>query len=130
MNSFQATVSAFCYSFVAERCLPPHQADFPHNRVTQFVLEQHRRMPDYLRLPIVVLTWLFDLGGILYGFRRFHRLEHSLRWRQIEAWRQSRLGFCREFVRFYESLMTFAYYSEKYEQPRSSDVLTVELPAN
>jgi hypothetical protein len=67
-------------------------------------------MPDFLRFPIACLTLIFDLVGIAYGGSPFHRLPHSVRWRQIESWKNSPIGFCRDLIRFYESLVVFDGY--------------------
>ena len=110
--SFEYTASAICYSIIHQRCQPTSSLlAFPHNEVVGFVLQQHSRMPDYLRLPIVVLTLVFDLWGILQGGALFHRLPHSVRWHQIDLWQSSPIGFCRDLIRFYESLTVFGWYS-------------------
>jgi hypothetical protein len=68
------------------------------------IIGQQQRMPDYLRLPITVLTYGFDCVGVFYGGRRFHRLEASQQLQQINAWKSSPIGLCQNFIRFYESL--------------------------
>ena len=114
-RSFQSTVSALCYSIIRQNCQPVDLAeDFPHNEVVRFVLGQHRGMPDFLRLPVAVLTLIFDLWGIWRGGAVFHRQPHAVRWRQIESWKNSSFGFCRDLMRFYESLVIFCWYSRGY----------------
>jgi hypothetical protein len=113
LRVFEATVSALCYSILQERCRARVDGDdFRHNEVVRFVRAQQRRMPDYLRWPLFILTLVFDWSGCLRGQGRFHRQEHARRWRQIEAWRRSRLGCCRDLVRFYESLVVLCWFSE------------------
>ena len=110
--SFKHTASALCYSIIQHRFAPIDPAlDFPHNKVASFVLNQHSRMPDFLQFPIACLTLIFDLAGIIYGGSLFHRLPHSVRWQQIESWKNSPIGFCRDLIRFYESLVVFDCYS-------------------
>lgn len=113
-SGFYRAASAICYSIARERC----GADiaFPANRVVRFVRAQHARMPDYLRFPLRTLTVLFDLGAIVTSGRRFHRLDHARRWRRIERWRRSRLGPCRDLVRFYEALVVFCSESIRHER--------------
>lgn len=114
MNRFEATVSALCYSILRERC--PEAArgpEFPHNRTVRFVLDQHARMPDYLRLPFAAVTLAFDASAVLRHGRPFHRLPHAQRWRQIVAWRESALGPRRDLVRFYESFVIFHWHSTR-----------------
>ena len=110
--NFEHTVSALCYSIIHQRCQQAASAStFPHNQVVRFVLRQHRRMPDFLQFPIRFLTLLFDLWGIIQAGSLFHRQPHSQRWRQIESWKQSSLGICRDFIRVYESLTLVYFYS-------------------
>jgi hypothetical protein len=112
---FPDTVSALTYSIIRERCAdPPADAGFPHNRVTRFVLEQHARMPDYLRLPLALLTLAFDAWAIPFTGSPFHRLPHERRWRQVLAWKRSSLGVRRDLIRFYESLVIFGWHAEVY----------------
>ena len=61
-------------------------------------------MPDYMRMPIRLLTWLFDWSGFISNGRRFQKLDQAKKLAQIDAWRHSRVGLCRNFIRFYESL--------------------------
>ena len=106
------TVSALSYSLIREECDEADpQAGFFHNRVTRFVLDQRRRMPGFLRLPMVALTLLFDAQAIVFTGRPFHRLPHERRWRQIERWRASRLSFRSEFVRFHQGLVVYCWYA-------------------
>ncbi|MBW4633812.1 MAG: hypothetical protein KME30_18495 [Iphinoe sp. HA4291-MV1] len=109
---FRNTVSAICYSIIQNnfQSLDP-AVDFPHNQVVNFVLEQHSRMPDFLQFPIVCLTLTFDLAGIIQGGSLFHTKPPTQRWRQIESWKNSSIGTCRDLIRFYESLVVFDWYS-------------------
>jgi hypothetical protein len=85
---------------------------FPDNRVVDFVLAQQARMPDYLRLPMIAATLFFDFSTLARARRRFHRLGHAERWRQIVNWKNSSLSAHRNFIKFYESLATFGWYAE------------------
>jgi hypothetical protein len=112
MNVFEATVSALSYSIVRERCRPSDpDRDDPPNRVVGFVLGQHGRMAAYLRFPLASLTLAFDAWGLLRAGKPFHQQSHDRRWKQVEAWRSSTIGPCRDLVRFYESLVVFGSYS-------------------
>jgi hypothetical protein len=75
-------------------------------------------MPDYLRFPFKFLTLLFDAWSLPFTGRPFHRASHEQRSRQMRAWKGSALGFCRDLIKFYETLVIFASYSER----SSSDV--------
>ena len=112
-TGFVRTVSALCYSIVQEeslRCAAPAASAVSTNAVVNFVVGQQSRMPDYLRLPLLILTLVFDLAGIRYG-ARFHRLQPAARSRQIAAWRNSRIAAARDFVRLFDSLATFCWTS-------------------
>lgn len=122
--NFKATVSAICYSIIQERGkLDIDKLDFPHNRVVAFVLHQHGEMPDYLRLPIFLLTLIFDFWGIVTTGKFFHSLPHAERWRQIQAWQNSSIALCRDVIRFYESLVVFCWYSNQ-----TSECLLTPVP--
>jgi hypothetical protein len=119
--NFQHTVSALCYSIIDQHCQPADAIAsgtvqraimaFPNNEVVEFVLEQHQRMPDFLRFPILILTLILDGLTLLWRGAPFHTLPPNLRSQQIEAWRNSRFSFCRDLIRFYESLTLFSWYS-------------------
>ena len=68
------------------------------------IVGQHGRMPDYLRLPMLISTYVFDLAGLFSGGARFQHKDAVAQQAQLEQWKFSRLGSCRNFVRFYESL--------------------------
>ena len=111
--SFEGTVAALCDSIVEARCGCASAALEPRwPQVTRFVLEQHARMPDYLRTPLRIFTLLFDLMGLLHGWRLFRGQPHESRWRQIESWRRSFFSPARDLIRFYESLIVYYWYTE------------------
>jgi hypothetical protein len=113
---FHATVSALVYSLIEERCRDAAVKDpAENNRVVRFILDQHRRMPDYLRLPLKLLTVAFDLWSVPRHLQRFHGLPHDLRWRQVQSWKRSRFGVRRDLIRFYESLAVFGWYAQTHE---------------
>ena len=112
---FELTVSALADSIIRERCAGEGiDASHYHDSVTRFLLGQHERMPDYLRLPLQVLTLVFDSWALPRNGHPFHRLTHERRWRQICAWKRSRVGKFRDLIKFYESLTILAFYSEVY----------------
>src|SRR5688572_31092764 len=112
---FQDTVSALAYSLAQPHALSPVLQP-PFNDLTQFILEQHSRMPDYLRAPMLAATVGYDALGLLKGGKRFHRQSPEKRARQIAAWKGSGLGFKRDLVRYFESLATLALYSRSQSQ--------------
>jgi hypothetical protein len=106
---FEDTVSALTYSLIREHRGPGWSP--LHNQVVRFVLEQHGRSPDYLRIPLLVFTCVFDLAAVVRAGQPFHRLAPERRRQQLLAWRTARLGVCRDLVRFYESLAVFGWTS-------------------
>ena len=107
MKILDATVSALCHQICSGRdsALAP-----PYNDVTRFVASQMDRMPRHLGLGIRAATALFAVCGIRYGGTLFHRLEPGRRALQIDTWKLSRIGPCRDLIRFYESLATLSLY--------------------
>lgn len=118
---FTATVSALCYSLVRERCLAGQPTPlFESNDAVHFVLRQQARMPDFLSFPFVVLTLMFACESVSRSGKLFHRQSPEQRWQQILSWKNSRLGFRRDFVRFYESLAVLSWVSQ--HPPQESHV--------
>ena len=108
---FEDTVSAICYEVAASQETGAAPWDTPpFNDVTAFVLSQWRRMPRFLAWPLRFATLAFAFAGLTSG-SLFHRLEPSRRRVQLESWRNSSLGPCRDLIRFYRSLATLALYS-------------------
>jgi len=72
-------------------------------------------MPDFLRLAMRVATRSFDYWGLVTCGSRFQKLSGDLRRLQLDAWKNSRFDFCRNFVRFYESLYLLIVMEEDAE---------------
>ncbi len=101
------TASALAYSLAEPHANPAHpELQPPYNDLTRFILEQHARMPDYLRMPFAALTLGFDLTG-----HRFHTHPSVARAKQIAAWKNSGSAFRRDLVRYFESLGILELYS-------------------
>jgi hypothetical protein len=106
---FKTTVSALCYTLIQHRVTLSSQ-QFPNNGAVNFAIAQHQRMPDYLRLPIWILTLVFNGAGLFTGGKFFYLLSDRLRWQQVQTWRNSIFSPCRDLIRFYESLVIFYCY--------------------
>ena len=94
-------------------------------RVAMFVHDQQARMPDYLRFPVVLLTFLFDVWPLLQGRDRpYHCQPLAVRRQQMETWKRSRLAICRNLMKLFESLVVFQFISDSHEWPlpENSDV--------
>ncbi len=108
---FYDTASALAYSLAEPHAQPAHpELQLPYNDLTRFILEQHGRMPDYLRAPFEALTLGFDLTGHL-----FHSKEPGKRAKQIAAWKNSGMAVRRDLIRYFESLGILALYSRNAE---------------
>ncbi len=106
---FEPTVSALTYSLLdAGGVTAAAGGRFIQNRVTRYVLAEHGRLPDFLRLPMRVLTLLFDAQTLPFAGAAFHALAPERRAAWIARWRAAPLGACRDFIRFHESLAIFA----------------------
>src|SRR5690349_2690703 len=110
---FEDTVSALTYSLIVQHGGPPWSP--LHNRVVRFVVEQHGRSPDFLRLALLVATCAFDVSALVLAGRRFHRLPPARRRRALDAWTRAPLRACRDLVRFYESFVVFAWTAMRSE---------------
>jgi hypothetical protein len=113
--TFDEVVIALADSIIRERSqLPEEGARSFRDAAARFVLEQCRRMPDYLRFPFMCLTLVFGAWSMLLTGHPFHCLPHEQRVQQIRAWRVSSLGFRRDFIKFFDAFVIFAWYSERY----------------
>ncbi len=112
MSLNSQTVSALCQSMIRERC----SATSLENEVIQFVVNQRRRMSQPFRAAVALLTWAFAIHCACRRFRSFHELNPAQQDRHIKAWRNSKIGPCREFVRLHESLAVFAWFSFQEER--------------
>ena len=115
LNSwFHDAVSALAYSIGHERA-DAQRTDLqpPYNDVTQFILQQHSCIAAYLRAPLMAATLGFDLFGILRSGKRFHKMSPESRARQMGAWRDSKIGFQRDLIRYFESLTLLELYSRE-----------------
>jgi hypothetical protein len=86
------------------------------------ILRRIRMMPRFIGLPMVLLTVLFDLFGVLVSGRPFHRHGLEGRRRVLERWRSLPFGFCAGFADFYQKMSTFAYF-HLAEQPAGAGVV-------
>jgi choline dehydrogenase-like flavoprotein len=122
-------VSALVYALADERSRNRElSASFISvNAITHFVIEQQSRMPDFLRFPIRLATWLLTVHAFLNHAGRWHRLSIAQRQSQIAIWRTSRIGPFRDFVKLYESLVTLAFESLAANQPAPVEMQSGEL---
>jgi len=104
-------ISALMYSAAGAHAEPGRpDLQTPYNDLTSFVVRQQARLPDYLRPAMSIATLGFDLAGIPREFARFHSQSPAARQRQLQAWRNSPLGFARDLARYYDSLALLGLY--------------------
>lgn len=110
---FENTVSAICYDIARTQpeCRPPY------DDLSAFILAQWARMPRFLAWPLRAATLAFSLASLLTDGALYYRLAPERRTLRLERWRLSRLGPCRDLVRFYHSLALLALYSRPAEAP-------------
>ena len=75
-----------------------------------------QRMPRYLGAGIRAMTVLFDGYALARGGRPFARLDLATRQKLVRQWKFAPVGFCRDFVDFYEKMGIFVYYSHVEEK--------------
>jgi len=116
---FQSTVSALCYEIAGEHCASHGEAAgeelaAPYNDVARFVLRQHRHMPQILGPVVKTATVLFAMTALARQGACFHRLPPPRRRAHVALWTISRLGPCRDLMKFYSSLVILALYSRPH----------------
>lgn len=128
---FHDTVSALAYSIARQHGTSGYaNLSPPYNDLTRFALEQWGRTPDYLRLPMRMLTLTEDLAGLLSTGALFHSRPPEVRAAALQRAKKSSLSFRRDLVRYYESLVTLALYSRSSESgsPRLQAQNELALP--
>jgi hypothetical protein len=126
---FDDTVSALVYAIAG-----PHAAENqpgllpPYNDVTQFVLEQHARLPAWMRKALKAATIGFDFASLPRAGSRFHKLAPEIRRRRIQAWKGSPLSFQRDLIRYFESLSLFGVFGRASTSDRPPASPTVISP--
>jgi hypothetical protein len=108
---FENTVSAICYEIAGIHADGNEDLAAPFNDVTRFALREHGKMPRILGAGIQLATLLFALMALGRHGTVFHRLPPRRRHVQVAAWTTSRLGSCRDLMKFYSSLVILALYS-------------------
>jgi hypothetical protein len=108
------TISSLCRDIaVIHDHSEPACVTASYDDVTEFVFEQLRKMPAFLSWPIVLATAVFCMSRLLLEGSLFHNRQKEQRRWQVESWRNSRFGPCRDLIKFYTSLVVLALYSRK-----------------
>jgi len=113
-SGLDRVVVALIESIILDRCRGLGDESSFRDGVVRFILDQIRRMPDYMSYPFKCLVLLFGAWPLVLKGRLFHRLYPEQRAQQVRAWRDSRLAFLSDFINFYETFAIFALYSARY----------------
>lgn len=114
------TIAALCGDLAAERdhCAVGCSVA-SYDDVKGFVLEELRKMPPFLRQPIMLATVFFGVSRLLIEGSVFHKRPQERRHWQMERWRRSKFGPSRDLMKFYTSLVVLALYSGSSTQTKS-----------
>src|SRR5262245_8693899 len=113
LSYLSKTISTLCCDIAAmhdDHC-DPVGAEASYDDVTEFVLEQLRKMPVFLSRPILLATAVFEVSRLLLEGSLFHNRPPHQRCLQVENWRHSRFATSRDLIKFYTSLVVLALYS-------------------
>ena len=103
---------AICRAIVNDLTIEGLAVDNSINqKISDFVERERLKMVDYLIFPFGLLLFFFSAIAIFAGKLSFATLSAEKQQRQINNWRYSYFSFCRELIRFYDSLVTFALFS-------------------
>jgi hypothetical protein len=114
------TITALCGDLAAEHdhCAVGCPAE-SYDDVKDFVLEQLRKMPAFLRQPIMLATILFGVSRLFIEGSMFHKRPRERRHWQVESWRRSKFAPSRDLMKFYTSLVVLALYSRPRTQAKN-----------
>jgi len=102
--SYTKTVVAISAALGHQHLADPSVPRPDNAAIAAAIIAAQSAMPDYLRTPMRILTWIFNWSGLVSSGRPFRKLELSQKVALLDSWRNSSIGLCRNFVRFYESL--------------------------
>jgi hypothetical protein len=112
------TITALCHDIAAMQNNNPaaHSGGTSDSDVTAFVFEQLQKMPNFLSWPVLLATALFGVSRLLIEGSFFHQRSQERRRTQVDRWRNSKFGPNRDLMKFYTSLVVFAFYSSRKSQ--------------
>jgi len=117
MNLVCCTIRAISHVIADENVGSAFLCEERERVVSEFILGQVEHMPGYLRKPFHLLALLFALAPILSYGHSFHRSAPQCQRLVLARWRASRLGFRRDFVRFFDTLVLFALADQEITAP-------------
>jgi len=112
LSYLSKTIAALCRDIASMHDhSDPLGAGASYDDVTEFVVEQLRKMPVFLSRPILLATAVFGVSRLLLEGSLFHNRPPHHRCLQVENWRRSRFATSRDLIKFYTSLVVLALYS-------------------
>lgn len=107
-----ATQEKFCAALIVEAAGNPAAAP----AAAALVRRQKSRLSLPLAAALQILEWGFSLSGWCRRGRPLASFSPAEWQGQIRAWRNSRLGPCRDFLRFHQSLTLLALWGGPPEE--------------
>jgi len=102
---FNKIISAFVYSLVQRKTINKNDA-------VRFVIRQYNRTPDLYRVPIFIITIIFNFYVLAVRGSFFYRLTPEQRFDIIKKCKRSRIGIIRDFIKYYDSIVMLYTYSQ------------------
>lgn len=107
-------ISSIVVTIIQEKFGPWEMDDNAKRASERFLHNQINSLPFFFRIPIKILIIYLSCSTITKG-GLFHNLNQEQKFRILNQWRLSRLGFKSEFIRFFDSLVIFCFASYKVE---------------
>tara|TARA_R110000744_G_scaffold43147_4_gene96991 strand:+ start:16242 stop:16586 length:345 start_codon:yes stop_codon:yes gene_type:complete len=105
---FSNTISALVITLVRENTGLEGVYNGQLGHAESFVINQLKRMPDYILVVLQLLLFIFNIIVIIKTGKRFSKLHPSKRLRMIQNLRGSLFGFMRDLVKVFDSLVLFS----------------------
>src|SRR5262245_66359301 len=104
MSYLSKTISTLCCDIASMHDhSDPIGADASYDDVTEFVVEQLRKMPVFFSRPILLATAVFGVSRVLLDGSMFYSMPQHRRCLQVENWCRWRFVARRDRIDFYRS---------------------------
>lgn len=104
-------VASIAHIFVTQ-ALTPFYINEKLLEETGFIIRQIiRKMPLSVRISIYITTFIFDWAGVFYGGSRFSIQNNEQQQKTLHVLEQCDWGPLKQFLRAYQKLSLFTYYS-------------------
>lgn len=105
---FTKTIEAISEIFVVSYGGQAKIFERPHN----FILIQIDNMPDLFRFAFKLITFFFLISVFIKYGKKFDELSQIDKVKVVNKWRNSKITFCRDFIRFFEAFVIFHLTSQ------------------